>query len=146
MCELQHVQIWSMVQSCMTHLCFLRAHIFFIRFGSICAHVSCANDWFGGLQRWQHVKCLSQSCFFSASAILCFCDFAFVSLISPRIGLDSCSRVWPMPAAPMFCLLCVDLWEDGTNCQALFVLLCWTHYLVAKCIGHCCCSTDFGKI
>ena len=30
-----------------------------------------------------------------------FCDFAFVSLISPYVDLDSCSRVWPIiPAAP----------------------------------------------
>ena len=41
---------------------------------------------------WSGLRC---SCF------LLFCDFAFVSLISSYVDLDSCSRVWPiMPATP----------------------------------------------
>ena len=40
------------------------------------------------------------------SCFLLFCDFAFVSLISPYVDLDSCSRVWPiMPTTP-YPLLC----------------------------------------
>ena len=46
-----------------------------------------------------------------------------------------------MPAAPMFCLLCVDLWEDGTNCQLPPHYHCYKGYVISlslapyECLG-----------